>query len=34
MLSLLLIENIAVIERSEISFSRGFYVLTAETGAG
>ena len=34
MLSLLHIENIAVIERSEISFDRGFNVLTGETGAG
>ena len=34
MLSLLHIENIAVIERSEISFERGFNVLTGETGAG
>ena len=34
MLSLLHIENIAVIERSEISFESGFNVLTGETGAG
>ena len=34
MLSLLHIENIAVIERAEISFGRGFHVLTGETGAG
>ena len=34
MLSLLHIENIAVIERSEISFEPGFNVLTGETGAG
>ena len=34
MLSLLHIENIAVIERSEISFDAGFNVLTGETGAG
>ena len=34
MLSLLHIENIAVIERSEISFDSGFNVLTGETGAG
>ena len=34
MLSLLQIENIAVIERSEISFAPGFNVLTGETGAG
>ena len=34
MLSLLHIENIAVIERSDISFDSGFNVLTGETGAG
>ena len=34
MLSLLHIENIAVIERAEISFRSGFNVLTGETGAG
>jgi DNA repair protein RecN (Recombination protein N) len=34
LLSLLHIENIAVIERSDISFDRGFNVLTGETGAG
>ena len=34
MLSLLHIENIAVIECSEISFDRGFNILTGETGAG
>ena len=34
MLSLLHIENIALIERAEISFDRGFHVLTGETGAG
>ena len=34
MLSLLHIENIAVIERAEITFDRGFHVLTGETGAG
>ena len=34
MLSLLHIENIAVIECSDISFDRGFNVLTGETGAG
>jgi len=33
-LSLLHIENIAVIERADISFDRGFNVLTGETGAG
>jgi len=33
-LSLLHIENIAVIECSDISFDRGFNVLTGETGAG
>ena len=34
MLSLLHIENIAVIECSDISFDPGFNVLTGETGAG
>ena len=34
MLSLLHIENIAVIERADISFHEGFNVLTGETGAG
>ena len=34
MLSLLHIENIAVIEQAEISFRPGFNVLTGETGAG
>ncbi len=34
MLSLLHIENIAVIECADISFHRGFNVLTGETGAG
>lgn len=34
MLGLLHIENIAVIECSDISFDRGFNVLTGETGAG
>ena len=34
MLSLLHIENIAVIECADISFGRGFHVLTGETGAG
>ena len=34
MLSTLHIENIAVIEQAEISFDRGFNVLTGETGAG
>lgn len=34
MLSLLHIENIAVIETADISFDRGFNVLTGETGAG
>jgi len=33
-LSLLHIENIAVIERADISFDEGFNVLTGETGAG
>ena len=34
MLSSLHIENIAVIERSDIEFGEGFNVLTGETGAG
>lgn len=34
MLKFLHIENIAVIERSDIEFSAGFNVLTGETGAG
>lgn len=34
MLKFLHIENIAVIERSDIEFSDGFNVLTGETGAG
>ena len=34
MLSKLYIENIAVIERAEIDFDKGFNVLTGETGAG
>ena len=34
MLKFLHIENIAVIERSDIEFSTGFNVLTGETGAG
>ncbi|MCD8331982.1 MAG: DNA repair protein RecN, partial [Oscillospiraceae bacterium] len=34
MLSLLHIENIAVIEEADISFDGGFNVLTGETGAG
>ena len=34
MLSLLHIENIAVIEQAEIPFEKGFNVLTGETGAG
>jgi len=34
MLNELHIENIAVIERADISFSKGFNVLTGETGAG
>lgn len=33
-LSLLHIENIAVIEQADLSFDRGFNVLTGETGAG
>lgn len=34
MLQLLHIENIAIIERADISFERGFNALTGETGAG
>ena len=34
MLRLLHIENIAVIERADISFENGFNVMTGETGAG
>ena len=34
MLMLLHIENIAVIEKADITFQRGFNVLTGETGAG
>ena len=34
MLSVLHIENIAVIEQAEILFKGGFNVLTGETGAG
>ncbi len=34
MLNELHIENIAVIERADISFGKGFNVLTGETGAG
>lgn len=34
MLSLLHIENIAVIESADISFDHGFNILTGETGAG
>lgn len=34
MLNTLHIENIAVIEQAEITFDRGFNVLTGETGAG
>ncbi|MCD7821801.1 MAG: AAA family ATPase, partial [Clostridiales bacterium] len=34
MLSVLHIENIAVIESAEIQFDRGFNALTGETGAG
>ncbi len=34
MLSVLHIENIAVIEQADICFDRGFNVLTGETGAG
>ena len=34
MLTSLQIENIAVIEKAEITFDRGLNVLTGETGAG
>ena len=34
MLSLLHIENIAIIESADIRFDGGFNVLTGETGAG
>lgn len=34
MLSLLHIENIALIEQADISFDQGFNILTGETGAG
>ncbi|MBQ9460257.1 MAG: DNA repair protein RecN [Oscillospiraceae bacterium] len=34
MLQLLHIENIAIIERADIEFARGFNALTGETGAG
>ena len=34
MLSLLHIENIAVIECADITFDAGFNILTGETGAG
>ncbi len=34
MLTLLHIENIAVIERCDLEFQHGFHVLTGETGAG
>ena len=34
MLRMLKIENIAVVESAEISFNRGFNILTGETGAG
>jgi len=34
MLRLLHIENIAIIERADIAFARGFNALTGETGAG
>ena len=34
MLSLLHIENIAIIESADLSFDGGFNVLTGETGAG
>ena len=34
MLNSLYIENIAVIEKTNIDFTKGFNVLTGETGAG
>ena len=34
MLTLLHIENIAVVESADICFDRGFNVLSGETGAG
>ncbi len=34
MLTILYIENIAVIEKTSIDFSQGLNVLTGETGAG
>ena len=34
MLHELHIENIAVIERADIRFEKGLYILTGETGAG
>ena len=34
MLTELHIENIAVIERADVTFAEGFNVLTGETGAG
>lgn len=34
MLKILTIENIAVIEKAEIDFEKGFCVLSGETGAG
>ena len=34
MLLSLHIENIAIIEKTDIDFSKGFIVLTGETGAG
>ena len=34
MLKLLHIENIAVVEKADIEFSKGLNVLTGETGAG
>ena len=34
MLSELKIENVAIIESAELHFSRGFNILTGETGAG
>ena len=34
MLASLKIENVAVIEKAEVTFTPGFNVLTGETGAG
>lgn len=34
MLTSLHIENVAVIEKADLTFGEGFHVLTGETGAG